>query len=335
MTRWCDLSFIRILLSLTFLVEQVIQLPNEKFRPLEWDLVPVQNMSHRWRTKGPVYVDLSDGLTGKLQKSNYSKYDSNDTTSPVNTFSNRQGFMVVWKTIFNTTEVLWDYGSDYWEMEEEEKVVPAELYAQPMHEHERGRRHCSMRRKVLIETMSAMISTVGYVLYKLDDREHQHFVEHIDSRYNDPRFKVHRNRDEEEPGWRAIFNKDFKNVRKGPMRWQGPFKCNTNATMPLLVKDVDEVSQVDGELVQPNVLETDEKTDSQLFHYDHPPIGSVYAAVEIGFVIISHGDDVSLDVVPGSHDAQKFPTTNSTNHTFTVPMANGKHIRIPKGRIRC
>lgn len=182
--------------------------------------------------------------------------------------------------------------------------------------------------------MRVMISNVGYVLYKLDDREYRNFVAQIDPRYDNPKFKLHRKSDEE-PGWRPIFNSDFMSST-GPMRWQGPIQCDTKATMLLLVKDVDEVSQVDGDLVQPNVLETDRKADSQLFHYDHTPLGgptgSAYATVEIGFVIISHGDDVSLDVVPGSQDGKKFPTTKATgDDTFTVPMAKGKRIRIPPG----
>ena len=335
MTRWCNVSFIRQSCCQPFFVEQVIQLPNEKFRFLEWDPVPVQNM-HQTQTRGPVYVDLSDGATGKLQKSNYSKYDPNDATSPVNTYSNGQGFMVVWKTIPKTTELLWDYGPDYWVVPKEEVIEPTVLYAQPMHEHKRERRHCSQKRKTLIENMRVMISNVGYVLYKLDDREHRKLVARIDRRYDDPKFK--RSQSDDEPGWRSIFNKGFRST-KDPTRWQGPFKCDVKEDMPLLVQDVDSVSQAEGDLVQPNVLETDQNADSQLFHYDHAPLGGsrgfgvkdAYAPVEVGFVIISVGDDVSLDVVPGSQNGEKFPTTKATNKAYTVPGAKGKRIRIPPG----
>ena len=81
--------------------------------------------------------------------------------------------------------------------------------------------------------MRVMISNVGYVLYKLDDREYRNFVAQIDPRYDNPKFKLHRKSDEE-PGWRPIFNSDFMSST-GPMRWQGPIQCDTKATMLLLV----------------------------------------------------------------------------------------------------
>ena len=316
----------------------MIQLPNEIFKFEDWDLVPVQHMHHGEQTRGPVYVDLTDGVTGKLQKSNYSKYDPNDTTSPVNTYSNDQGFMVVWKTISKTTEVLWDYGLGYWDVSEDKVLENTVLYAQPIHEHKRKRRHYSRRRQILIKTIKSMLATTGYALYKLNDREHRNLVARIDRRYDDPKFKHKRYRSEEEPGWRSIFNTGFKST-KDPTRWQGAFNCDVKEDMPSLVEDVDEVSQVEGDLVQPNVLETDQNADSQRFHYDHPPLGGAkgmgvedaYAPVEVGFVIIAVGNDVSLDVVPGSQNGKKFPTAKATNNEYTVPDAKGKRIRIPPG----
>ena len=126
------------------------------FRPKEWDVVPIQNMSHCGQTKGTVFVDLTAGNTGFLQKSNHAKYQA-DAPSSVTVFANEQGFAVVLKDLSSDSEVLWDYGPDYWNDPSSDGEDMSEArYAPRAPEHDRVRRHPSRRQTILMQTMIAM-----------------------------------------------------------------------------------------------------------------------------------------------------------------------------------
>jgi hypothetical protein len=283
-------------------------------------------MSHGGRTKGTVFVDLKAGNTGFLQKSNHAKYRA-DAPSSVNTFANEQGFAVVLKELSSGSEVLWDYGANYWDDPSSDGEDMSEArYARQEPEHDRVRRYPSRRHSILMQTMTAMIQSVGFVLYKLDEKEFEKCCDSIDKRYENPKFAPQHKK--ESPGWRAIFNTDFAFAADGPKRWQGPIQWRSDL-MPSFVSDVDELSEVEGEFTQPNVMETDNLTAAQLFHFDHDPLEEFYDPIEIGFAIIAVADDVFLDVVPGSHSFTKYRAANSS---FTVrETCQGKRIRIPRG----